>query len=331
MRTLLVLICLSLAAGAAGAAELRGQDDPRFRSALALWLADDEATALPELATLAAGGNRAAQVLLAQIDVLPSLQGPLVAGLPRAERNALLRAPGGLSGRSWMRIAAEDTEFARLWLEASSTDATGETALALAAMGERRAARKTLDALSLREYRGFAAMADHPDYPSEMRYLIWREWADDPAGRVRAEAESAALDPGDPQRALLNFRPVDPVAFDEWLASAALAAPTRVACEAACPGSVRSCTRAAYQLASSYASGAEVFDSGHGSLLLTLGSPVEILVASEDWNASPRGRASVLRTSQARSPDAAAMLARVAVTDACFAAAVTADAARFPR
>jgi len=106
LLALLALLLLTLGTDPARAAELRGQDDPRFRSALALWLADDDETALPELAALAAEGNRAAQVLLARIDATPWFQGPWLVGLPRKERNTLLRAPGGLSGRSWMQVAA---------------------------------------------------------------------------------------------------------------------------------------------------------------------------------------------------------------------------------
>ena len=78
---------------AARAAELRGQDDPRFRAALALWLADDDETALPELAALAAEGNRAAQVMLAQIDATPWFQGPWLVGLPRKRAERALARP----------------------------------------------------------------------------------------------------------------------------------------------------------------------------------------------------------------------------------------------
>jgi hypothetical protein len=330
MRILLVSIFFLMIFGALRADDLHGQDDPRFESALALWLDDDEATALPELAALAAGGNRAAQVLLAQIDLMPWLQGPWVAGLPRADRIALLRAPGGQSGRSWMRVAAEDTPLAQLWLVSATPDATAETVLAFAAMGEHRAARITLVALSRREYRGFAAMADEANYPPDMRSLIWQEWAADPAGRARAEAEIAALHPGDPQPTHFDFRPIDPDAFDDWLANASLAAPLRAPCAALCPDSVRSCTRAAFQLLSSY-SGSDVVTSGHGGLLVTLGSPLETLIAPDIWNASPRGLASILRQPETRFPDAEAVLARVAATDACFAAAAVKEAARFPK
>ena len=150
LRALLALVgLLSVILGATvvRAADLPGQDAPRFQAALELWLADDEETALPEFAALAAEGNRAAQVLLARIDATPTLQGPWLQALPRAERNALMRAPGGLSGRSWMQAAAEDTPLAQLWLVQPTPEATGETALAFAALGEARAARDTLYAL----------------------------------------------------------------------------------------------------------------------------------------------------------------------------------------
>src|SRR5690606_14136001 len=106
----LLLACLLLGlAGAAGAATIAGQDDPRFRAALAAWLADDEPAALPELAALAARDNRAAQILLALIDRVAVYQGPWLLRRERATRLALTRAPGGLSGRSWMAEAAADT------------------------------------------------------------------------------------------------------------------------------------------------------------------------------------------------------------------------------
>jgi hypothetical protein len=326
MRTFLALalLLLTLAPGLAAAAELRGQDDPRFRAAIALWLDDDDETALPEVAALAAQGNRAAQVLLAQIDITPWFQGPWLVGLPREERNALLRAPGGLSGRSWMQVAAEDTPLARLWLIQHLPNTTAETALAFAAMGESAAARQTLFALSRRDYHGFAAKADDPNYPPDMRYLIWREWTEDPATRTRAEAEITAIHPGDPQLTHFDSRPIDPGVFNDWLADAALVAPRRALCEAACPDSVRSCTRATYQLSV----GTAVFISGHDGLLLA-GSPSDSLIAPEVWDASPRGRAAILRHPDSRSAGAEATLATVAAEDACFAAVVRNEVARF--
>lgn len=331
MRILAVLLSLVLLApSGVRAAEVRGQDDPGFRTALALWLSDDDETALPALAALASGGNRAAQVLLAQIDGTVTLQGPWLAGLDRTERNALLRAPGGLSGRSWLQAAAGDTPLARLWLVAQTPDATTQTALALAGTGEHRSARSALMSLFRREAVGFAAIADEPDYPPQMRYLVWREWAGDPAARPRIEAEIAALPPGDPQRARLDGRPVDPGAFDDWLASDPLAAPVREPCAALCPTSVRSCTRAGFELLSSYSDGVAVFASGHGGLLLS-GSPTETIIPAEVWNASPRARAALLREPNARASGAQRLVATLAGTDACFAAKLADEIARFGR
>ena len=196
-------------------------------AALDLWLADDEAQALPALAALAAEGSRAAQVLLALIDTTPSLQGPWLGRASRAERIGLMRAPGGISGKSWMQAAAEDTPLARLWLERQQTTTTFETAMDFAAMGEARAAAETLLAVAARQVRGFAAMADDPDYPPHLRHLVWSEWAAEPGGRARAEAEIAALMPGDPQIVRFQDRPVTPAERDAWLAVAPLAEPLR--------------------------------------------------------------------------------------------------------
>ena len=135
------LVLMPVAAPGARAEPVAGQDDPAFAAALTLWLADDEAEALPALATLAADGNRAAQVLVALIDRVPDYQGPWLVGLERAERIALMRAPGARSGISWMAEAAVDTPLAALWMQSDDPDTTVATALAFAGIGEARAAR----------------------------------------------------------------------------------------------------------------------------------------------------------------------------------------------
>ena len=64
------------------------------------------------------------QKLVALIDRVPTYQGPWLVNLDRKERVALTRSPGGLSGRSWMGVAAADTPLAALWLERDSTETT---------------------------------------------------------------------------------------------------------------------------------------------------------------------------------------------------------------
>ena len=105
-----------LALSRASADEIAGQADPRFQQALADWLDDDDAASLPVFAALAAEDNRAAQVMLGLIEVESTLHGPWLARLPRSERRALMRQPGGLSGRSWMEAAAADTPLAAAWM-----------------------------------------------------------------------------------------------------------------------------------------------------------------------------------------------------------------------
>lgn len=105
--TLFALILLTAPNGAI--AQPAGSDSTAFQHALAAWLDDDDQTALPALAKLAREDNRAAQVLLGRIATRP--MGSWLAGLERKERKELLRAPGGLSGTSWLKVAAEAGDY----------------------------------------------------------------------------------------------------------------------------------------------------------------------------------------------------------------------------
>jgi hypothetical protein len=314
---LLLALALLLAAPPARADPVAGSDAPRFRAAVTLWLADDEAEALPALAGLAAEGNRAAQILLALVDRMPPLQGPWLATRPRAERLALMRAPGGLSGRSWLGEAAADEALARLWLARDRITASPHTALALAAIGEPRAARETLQAVAARQGRGFAAVADDPLYPPEMRELVWREWATTAEGRARAEAEIAALPPGDPQIQRYAARPVPPGSLEAWLRAAPLAAPLHATCSAFCPASGARCHRAAFLLVGGYPG------------LIEFGSPAEALVPTATWLASPRGRLALLRVAGPRGRFAYETAMTTRREDACLADALDAEVRRF--
>lgn len=309
-------------AGAVCADDLPGQDDERFQAALALWLDNDEATALPDLAALAAEGNRAAQVLLALIDGWTALQGPWLETRSREERIALMRQPGGLSGRPWMLKAAEDTALARLWIAPPDPSQMADTARAFAALGEARAARIVLANLARYRDRGFAVLADDPAYPPDMRYLIWREWTADPSTRPKAEAEVAAAHPGDPQLVRFDFRDIEPTALADWLARAPLAEPLRATCAVLCPADAQSCTEGAF-----IALGSLAYPVGNHGALTSSGTPSETLIPPEVWNASPRGRAAVLRQGR----PAPGVAQQAGVGDTCFADAVATEAARFAR
>ncbi len=299
-----------------------GAEAAAFAGAVGRWLADDEAAALPALSALAREGNRAAQILLGLIDKAPELQGPWLAARPREERIALMRAPGGLSGRSWMRVAAgAGVDLAGLWVELWDTAARPDLVLRLARAGEARAAREAGIVLAKRERTGFAALAEDPAFPPELGVFAWAEWAAAPdagAGADRVARALAALDPGDPHRGLWGPPPAAG-ALEAWLLGAPAALPVAALCRAECPGSVASCARAAYGAL------------GNPLSLDTLGSPSETLIAAADFAASPRGRAAVIRRIELIGPARvrAHILAQAAATDSCLATRLEEGWARY--
>jgi hypothetical protein len=288
--------------------EIPGQSAPAFVAAVALWLDGDEADGLGAMATLAQGGNPAARMLLALIDKTPELQGHWLSRLPRAERITLIRAPGGISGRSWMHAAAAQVPLAALWLSLWDVAAPMHLVLDFAAAGESRAARETAVALAARERRGFAEIADLPGFPRSLRFLVWREW--DEADAEASAAERAALAPGDPQRAIDMATPEpDRTALARWLLSAAEAAPIGQFCRDRCAESADSCALAAWEALGSYRA------------LLVQGSPSERLIPADRFDASRRGQTALLRRIllAVDSRGRRSQLAAARVSDSCFA------------
>ncbi len=85
--------------------DVEGQDAKDFRAAVNTWLSGDEREALEQLAILARADNQATQVLLG---LLATRELSLwILALPRKQRIALLRAPGGPSGKSWLQPASQ--------------------------------------------------------------------------------------------------------------------------------------------------------------------------------------------------------------------------------
>ncbi|MGY6633230.1 MAG: hypothetical protein ACXIU8_05745 [Alkalilacustris sp.] len=302
----------------AGAVEIPGQQAEPFRQAVTDWLDDEEGVALPLLAELAAEGNAAARLLLALIDKTPALQGPWLSRLSRDDRLMLMRAPGGMSGRSWMHAAADQTPQADLWLAMWRVDAPLDLPLAFAAAGEARAAREALVALSVRERRGLANLLDDPGYPEALRVLAWREWLDEPGGPARVAAALDDLAPGDPQRGHLGAAP-DPEALADWLLSAPEAAGVAALCAARCASSLRDCVLAAHDALSSHRA------------LLVFGSPSEALIPADDFHASPKGQSALLRRMllAADARGRRAQLARAEARDSCLARQLQDEAQRY--
>lgn len=282
MSILMMMVALALPARA----EVAGQRDPELQAAVGDWLSGNEADALPALAALSAGGNVAARLLLGQIDSFPALQGEWLAGLSRADRIAVLRAPGGLSGQRWTK--GLDDPVAEAWARLWDTAATPQVIVEFARLGEPRAARFAAVTLARRQQQGFATVGDDPAYPEALRAYALRETGGD----------VGTLDPGDPQVAVLG-REVDAARFADWAEGADVADPVVALCEVMCPSEAPAICRPAAL-------------KGLGGFwgLMPLGSPVEALVPSATFNRSPRGIAATLR--HMRGP----------VESACLSAAV---------
>lgn len=233
MRFLLAVLTLCTGLALPARAEIAGKDAPGFAAAIEAWLAGDEAAAIPALAALAGQGNPAARLQLGLIDSTPAFQGNWLAALPRDQRIAHLRAPGGISGRNWLLM--ESDPLARAWVQLWDGAATADLVLTFAAMGETRAAHMAARQLFIREKRGFGAIAGDPAFPPTLLPLAIRDWQrDDPA---RAKAAAAALPPGLPGAGLIGSAPPSPAALYDWAQATPYLAPHLTTLARLCPQS----------------------------------------------------------------------------------------------
>lgn len=315
-RLAAIFCCITIAlSGQLNAGQISGDTDPAYQQALELWLADDEAVALPMLATLARQGNTAAQMLVGLIDKTIALQGPWLALLPKAERVQMLRDQGGISGTSWLR-RVEDVPVVTILLRVLDSEADVNLVLSLTDFGEPGTVRRGLTALEARQSSGFADFADDPRYPDAMRYLIWREWQK--AGDRDDELAAAlnALPQGDPQREILMAPGAAPGHAD-WLLRTELGAPLRQLCENACPVQTAGCMLAGMQALGGY------------RRVVTIGTPLAALIPEARFAGSARGQMSVLRRAVAYAFLTRDRINEVARTDACFADVLAREGQRF--
>ena len=160
MRIILTLALILAAALPLRAAPL---DD-----ALAAWLADDDATSLQALSALANAGDEDAMLVLGVIEPR-AWQGDYVMGLERAQRIALLRRPGGLSGESWLH----GVKARRPLAEAFEAAQQKSDPAPLLALGQIDAARTAL-AMAFNHTPGSLAEIDAKSrLPNEMRFWVW--------------------------------------------------------------------------------------------------------------------------------------------------------------
>ena len=308
--------CPALASGLDGG--LHGGLDgdraqPRFQTAFDQWLRDEEEAGLRALSSLAADGNRAARLLLGLVDATAHLQGPWLTLASRDLRVALMRAPGGLSGRNWLEVMKDDLPLAGLLHAHFQATLDLSVPRALAAMGEDRATRAALKAIATRHSAPLdPALAGTAWFPTTALHLL-RDWRETPAILARLTAGDPRLDwPGqpvtDPQR-------------DAWLATAPEAEPLRALCATQCPTGPAACLRAGMTGLGNYAA------------LSRLGSPAAALLDDDSFASSARGQAALARLMLLGQGTRmrAALLRKVAVQDACLGSWLAAQAKRFDR
>ncbi len=140
----------------AKAVEIPGHDSPAFQAALQDWLDGNDMAALTQLGELARQDNRAAQIFLARVAEEAYLHTHVTRSLPRAERIALFRQPGGLSGKSWLKATQVDVPLAVALLQSKNIREREGPAIALLTYGETTLGLRTTNALT---QNGFAEEA----------------------------------------------------------------------------------------------------------------------------------------------------------------------------
>jgi len=137
---LAVLVCTGiLVSQFVQADNLSGSEDPVLQDAIELWLEDNDKDSLPVIATLAAEGNIAARLLLAQIENTERAPGNFVSSMPRKERVKLFRSTSGKGNfrPSWLKSEMlAGNEFAAALLKAPALEVNIEAIKTLYTLGE---------------------------------------------------------------------------------------------------------------------------------------------------------------------------------------------------
>lgn len=166
-----LLACLSVPVSA-----LEGRDDPAYQAAAGVWLSGDDYKSLSLLGDLARSGNAAAQILLG-LAATRRLSENIIK-LPRKERIHLLRKPGGLSGKSWLKVAANiPVPLAFALREALVPPFNFRKAVVLRDLGERETATRYLLEFSSRNFPTDAAASRHVSslersFPFAMQWIV---------------------------------------------------------------------------------------------------------------------------------------------------------------
>lgn len=113
IKSILLAIIILCAFPVRDSSALAEDQAARLERAIVDWLEDRDEFALPALSDIANAGNEDAMMLLARIADRGGRQSPFLASLEIRERNRLLKAPGGLSGKSWLSRVVANQRLAK--------------------------------------------------------------------------------------------------------------------------------------------------------------------------------------------------------------------------
>lgn len=272
--------------------------------------------ALQALSELARDGNLAAQVLLGQLAQRPASTAHATESLTRAERISLTRAPGGLSGTSWTRVAAQTDPLAAALWQSRRVETRLGAIRSLIALGEYDHA---LQAAKEALYRGAflevidvlqAASAELPADAAFLQVLAADSAIESGVPGAPSRAATAVARRGVPIAAKYNYVPPAPRAMFEddalFDAVAEIAPdvrywrPLRALCENACPSSVNACTAVLGSIVQITAPNQAA-------------SPLQSVISNTQYWSSPRIRADMARGTF----DVASRLSGLAKRDGC--------------
>ncbi len=316
MRFFFVVLTLLLGLTSAQA-EIAGQNDPQFKEALVQWLqGDDDLAALTALSELAKADNRAAQVFLGRVNEAIHTHSHVTGPMERKARIALMRQPGGLSGKSWLKAASEDVPLAVAFLQAKVIREKPAAVRALLDMDEVTAALMPLLSIimngELVEAKSLLAHQNLPKHAMYLQALVDRDAANTTkygpvlgSGR-RPRSLGMTANTKDAATSLFLWegfhwdnveagqdRQMIPATFPESLINDPHFAPLKALCHNRCKNDVPKCMRAIM-----------IHQRGSTPIWITLSSPVETLLSTQDYHASPRVQADLVRLIRVSTYDA---------------------------
>jgi len=281
-------------------AQIAGQNDLQLKAALAQWLEGEDLAALTSLSELAKADNRAAQVFLGRVNEATHTHSHVTGPMERKARIALMRQVGGLSGKSWLKTASQDVPLAVAFLQVKTTWESPDAITTLIDMGEINTALMPLAMLlSNGKISEAKQILTHPNLPDHSIYLLAavaraNYFATRYAGFLGSAKFVNALNWKLSAEEIQNLKfmwegfrwdevkvgeasRMIPDAIPTSLIDSPHYAPLKALCSARCGHDVPKCMRATM---------IRLYDAT--PIWITLSSPVETILSTNDYHSSPR-------------------------------------------